>query len=524
MAENSQYKVLIPTAGMGSRLGNHCDYVNKTLVPVANKPILSYIIEKFSPDTEIIIDLGHKGELVKEFLTLAYPDRNFTFVWAQRRGLTADLCDYRDLLQCPFIFFTNDAIVVEDIPAPTYNWIGYSNVSAGQDYRSIVLDSWDKTVVKDVGEKGVHTEAKSYIGVCGIHDYQTFWKAMDIAIQKGTTNQGESFALACMVTDRVVKGQKFTWYDTGTAESLAYANKTFSSEDDPNILPKATEHIWFCNDRVVKFSIDKDFISQRVNRAQSLAGYVPRIEGSTPNMYSYQMVDGRILSDTITVSRFKDFLQWTGRLWGNRQSLTTTIKGAYHRFYKDKTFNRVDEYFKRFGHNDVPQCINGTDIPTLAELLNRIDWEWISDGIPVTFHGDLHFENVLDTGNGFCGLDWRQNFDTLDTCGDAYYDLAKIWHGLIVSHGLICRKLYSVDIDRSNVAFDLLRRQILVDCEQYLRSYLTNNGYDCLKTEILTALIYLNIAALHHQPYAEMLFHLGKSMLHNLLDNTRGGA
>lgn len=33
------------------------------------------------------------------------------------------------------------------------------------------------------------------------------------------------------------------------------------------------------------------------------------------------------------------------------------------------------------------------------------------------------------------------------------------------------------------------------------------------RVKILTALIYLNIAALHHHPYSLLLYYLGKSML-----------
>ena len=516
MVDNMKYKVLIPTAGIGSRLGNHCDHVNKTLVPVANRPIISYIIEKFPPEIELIIDLGHKGELVKEFLTLAYPDRKFTFVWAQQRGLTADLCDYRDMLQCPFIFFTNDAIVTEDIPAPDRDWIGFADICAGHDYRSVVTDSWDKEVVKDLGEKGAHTEAKAYIGICGINDYKTFWTAMDKGMAEGTTNQGESFALAEMVKNQLVKGHKFTWYDTGTVEALAHANKTFGKADDPNILPKEQEHIWFCNGRVIKFSTDTDFIAQRVERAKSLKGYVPLIENSTTNMYCYKTVDGQVLSNTITTARFKDLLVWLEELWGNRQLLTSDVQGVYVQFYKDKTLGRVQEYFNRFGYSDSTQCINGVEVLSVKELLDKIDWSWISTGIPVRFHGDLHFENIIDTGDEFCLLDWRQNFGGLDNYGDIYYDLAKLWHGLIVSHGIISQGLYEINIDGTTVNFDLLRRQTLIDCETWLQKYLIRNHYDYQKVKVLTALIYLNIAALHHQPYAEMLFHLGKLMLSGL--------
>ena len=233
-------------------------------------------------------------------------------------------------------------------------------------------------------------------------------------------------------------------------------------------------------------------------------------------MYCYKMIDGQVLSNTITTSRFKDFLIWLEGLWGNHQLLTSNVQDIYLHFYKDKTLRRVQKYFDRFGYQDSTQFINGVEVPSVKELLDMIDWTWISTGIPVRFHGDLHFENVIDTGNGFCLLDWRQNFGGLDDYGDIYYELAKLWHGLIVSHGIIHQGLYEIDMDGTTINFDLLRRQTLIDCETWLQRYLTRNHYDYHKVKVLTALIYLNIATLHHSPYAEMLFHLGKLMLNTL--------
>ena len=42
---NYKYKVLIPTAGIGSRLSYETRHINKSLVLINNKPIISYIIE-----------------------------------------------------------------------------------------------------------------------------------------------------------------------------------------------------------------------------------------------------------------------------------------------------------------------------------------------------------------------------------------------------------------------------------------------------------------------------------------------
>ena len=64
------YRVFIPTAGIGSRLGKITRYINKSLVTVANRPVLSHLIDKFPKNCEFVIALGFKGEIVKEFLEL----------------------------------------------------------------------------------------------------------------------------------------------------------------------------------------------------------------------------------------------------------------------------------------------------------------------------------------------------------------------------------------------------------------------------------------------------------------------
>ena len=74
------YRVVIPTAGIGSRLENLTKNLNKSLVGVANRPILSHLIEQFPKTCDFVIALGHKGKLVKNFIELAYPDRVFYFV------------------------------------------------------------------------------------------------------------------------------------------------------------------------------------------------------------------------------------------------------------------------------------------------------------------------------------------------------------------------------------------------------------------------------------------------------------
>ena len=154
-------------------------------------------------------------------------------------------------------------------------------------------------------------------------------------------------------------------------------------------------------------------------------------------------------------------------------------------------------------------------MPLLSDVLKTIDWDWISNGLPGRFHGDFHFENIIwsKREDKFTFLDWRQDFGGDLKNGDIYYDFAKLLHGLIISHELIARDKYSVTWDENKITLNLHRRQILIDCENIFNQWVKSNGYDLKKIRVLTALIYLNIAPLHHYPYSMFLYGFGKRML-----------
>ena len=56
-----------------------------------------------------------------------------------------------------------------------------------------------------------------------------------------------------------------------------------------------------------------------------------------------------------------------------------------------------------------------------------------------------------------------------------------------------------------------------VEFQKYFFNWITKEGFDLHKVELLTALIFLNIACLHHNPYDHLLFYLGKSSLYKLI-------
>jgi len=515
-----KYRVIIPTAGLGSRLTGLSKNINKALISIAHKPGISYIIEKFDKNIEFVIPLGYKGDTVRDFLVLAYPDRKFIFVDIDKyegmgSGLGYTMLQCREHLQLPFVFVSNDTIVLEDIKPPVNNWMGYAHTENNAEYRSLRIA---KRRVEEICAKGAEGDVKAYIGLAGIFDYKEFWDAMDNGINQGAIEVGESFGLRHLI-DKDIEPINYSWFDTGNMDALHKTREYFKENSDANILEKEDEAIWFVNGKVIKFSIDEIFIKRRVERAEKIKGYIPEITSFTKHMYTYKKVEGKIFSNNPSVSNFHYFLDWMKPFWlpsvltpSEEKNFNSICMG----FYKEKTYDRVKQYFTTFEQIDTEEIINGKQISGIYALLDKVDWKYLSRGTPVRFHGDLHFENILVNSTGkapFTLLDWRQDFGGILDYGDIYYDFAKLNHGLIMSHELVDRKLFNVEHKLKDVQYDFLRKQNLVECENYFREWIISSGYEYERVQLLTALIFLNIAALHHYPYSLLLFYLGKSML-----------
>lgn len=518
------YKFLITCAGTGSRVSNFSKHLNKSLLTIGRKPVISHIIDKIDPNVEIVVCLGYKGDLLKQFLDVTYPDRVITYVVVDKfegegSGLGYTILKAKDHLQCPFIFCSNDTIIDGEFIEPKYNYVHFSSnvTNQNRNYRTVTFD--DDNILLSLNSKDAPLSEtfQPYIGLAGIKDFELFWSSMqscdDLTI-------GESYAISDMIKDVNVKCINSHWYDTGNADKLKDAIAKFKKDDHINVLEKHDENIWFVNKSVIKFHIDKKFISDRVLRASILEDYIPKIKTSSENFYAYDIFPGHTFTYEMDETKFIGLLNWMKSFWVHKdlnQNELSQFKNTCTKFYKDKTYNRVDEFFMNTEHNDSESIINGVKYPSIQTLLNSIDWNSMSDGIPTRVHGDLHFENIIVGSSGYKLIDWRQDFGGLIDYGDIYYDLAKIKHGLIMSHDVVVKELYEVSEDLSTYSF--FRKHSLVKYEKLFDEFVVENNLDLYKVNILTALIYLNVACLHHHPYSNLLICLGKTMLSETLNN-----
>jgi len=116
----NSYTVIIPTAGLGSRLGKISEFINKSLLSFDYKPVLSHIIERFPDDTKFIIPVGYNKDQVKDFCELTYSNKDIKFVDIEHYseswtgpGYTVKQC--LDHIDGPFFYIPCDTYFNEEL-------------------------------------------------------------------------------------------------------------------------------------------------------------------------------------------------------------------------------------------------------------------------------------------------------------------------------------------------------------------------------------------------------------------------
>ena len=230
-----------------------------------------------------------------------------------------------------------------------------------------------------------------------------------------------------------------------------------------------------------------------------------------------ELVEGELLAEYKKYGEINSLLEWVqDNLWSYTNVNDNYLKCCIN-FYKTKTYDRI----KKIPFLDKEKnVVNGIKIGSIYELLDKIDFSSIATSTFTKFHGDFILDNIIKKGeNDYCLLDWRHEFDTELNYGDLYYDLAKLRHNIILNHSNILNNLYSVDttsdeITSDEVYIDLKCNYILVKQLEEYNQFIKKYDYNLKKIEILTAIIWLNMAPLYDGKFRDFLFYFGKFNLY----------
>ena len=513
--------VLIPTAGIGSRLDFNTRYMNKSLLQMGDLPVLSRIIESYPLKTKFIIALGYKGDHIKEYLNLVYPNKKITFVKVKNykgrgSGLTLTLRNCLKKINKPFFFHANDTIFNDksyhkNVRVDTmYIHKGPSDTMK---YATVQMANGQNKINYKLNYQ--KKNCYNYTGVAFIKNFTLFKKL----VKNDKENRGELTYFKKIDQNKIDFKFVSSWFDIGDKEKKTKAENFFLKK---NILPKYDQAIFFKDKRVIKFFVNKNIINKRLKRAKILQKYVPKILKYGRYFYVYKFVDGKILSTVHDKKVFTFFLNWLVNNFWKIKKLSKNKKIIFKErcfdFYYEKTLSRISLLFERNNLDDKDEIINGIKIPRISDLLTRIDWKELTNGIPSNFHGDLHLENICINKKKITLLDWREDFSQISDYGDIYYDLAKINHGFIIDHKIIKNSKYSIDIGKTNIRFKFYQEEKNRMFQKIFFRFLKKHNFSEEKVKILTSLIYLNISPLHHYPYSFFLYYLGKYTLFQSLN------
>lgn len=529
------YTVCIQAAGIGSRL-TIAEGLHKALIPINNKSVLSRIIDLYPAKSKFVILVGYKKEQLKAFINITYPHYNIEYVEIKNfsgegSGPGFSLLQAKKHISGPFIFMACDTLVFERPPLPKYNWIGVSNTNSSKNYLvaevqdGLVTSYYDK---KD--EQYIYSHSKSYdenrekpfdtfIGLAGIYDHDVFWQALEHDKKKSEGEIQVSNGLNALIKNPLgTKVHKFKWIDTGSDKNYSRAREYFKD----NFLLKTDEFLYKEKNKIIKFFLDTSRATKRFERTKFLNETNPKTYQSGENFIWYEFVRGTLISNTDNDSIFSNFLVFMNEtIWKKRVEDKASLKSleakAYN-FYKIKTFERVRRFNEINNEADNIKYINNNPVQPINTLLEKIDWVNLSKGSFAKFHGDPQPENVIvENKNKFVLIDWREDFGGDLKHGDIYYDFGKIYHSLIITHKKIRENKFSSTYNDKSAYYKFSKRRNLMRYLCVFEQFLKTNNYDIQKVRLISAIIYLNIAPLHHHPYSDLLFFHGKLELSKLL-------
>lgn len=507
-------KLCILAAGLGKRMGHLSKHVPKALLPLGEKPVISYIIEKVNPNVPIVIAVGYKKDFITNFCTTAYPDRKFEFVEiddysSSDSGPGYSLLKCKRYLQTPFIISTSDDIVLDELPPLTHNWLGVEYTDLPELYSTANVDSSNNIIA--FKNKSHYGYPYAFIGLAGIKDYEIYWRELE-----KVCNKNKEFVDAWINIDAYpnMKARTFKWINVGIIDNYIRARKQFSEMGMPKITGDYTYKI---GNSIIKLFQNPKHAYNRIIRQK----YIPNTPTPTqhsPHIIKQPYVHGDILyhkPDSII-----DFINWCfNNLWKIAHHNAYVSNNSIKEFYQYKTLNRVNQFLKdKPPHYTQEKIINNKHCDSIYNLIHKIPW-WIIHDITPTYawHGDLQFENVICTkNNDFKLIDWRDSFNG-NMIGDVNYDLGKMYGGLVLPYYYLREtKNYNIDIHEkkcdthcSFVCQESTLKIFEEKCEKF--------GYDIKKIQLMSTIIQLNMCPLHEYPLNDFIFFYALDRLNKLL-------
>jgi glucose-1-phosphate thymidylyltransferase len=237
--ENRTLKVVIPMAGLGTRLRPQTWSKPKQLVSVAGKAVLDHVIDTLSSipkemEVELINIVGYLGEQIECYIQENYPHlKAHTVVQENPRGQSHAVQLAREYLHGPMLIVFADTLIetqlgfLLDETAEAVAWVKPVDDPRRFGVAEVGPDGWVKRLVEKPADMS------NNLAVVGFYYFQNaedLLDAIDEQMRRDVQLKGEYY-LADAINIMLENGLKMRtekvdiWLDAGTPEALLETNR-----------------------------------------------------------------------------------------------------------------------------------------------------------------------------------------------------------------------------------------------------------------------------------------------------------
>src|SRR5512135_1092695 len=237
-------KVIIPLAGLGTRLRPHTYTKPKPLINVAGKPMLAHILDKFRgmEVEEFIFIVGYLGDQIEKYVSQQYGFKARYVTQAEMLGQAHALWLCRDYVDGPVFMVFGDTYFeadLSDIKADPLDSIAYVQEVKDPRRFGVAVLGPDGHVLKFVEKPSTLENRLAVIGMYYFTDGPALMRACGDLMEKRIQTKGEYF-LTDAINLMIPKGQHFItrtakeWRDTGKPETVLDTNRYLLENGNDN--------------------------------------------------------------------------------------------------------------------------------------------------------------------------------------------------------------------------------------------------------------------------------------------------
>lgn len=229
-------KVIIPVAGIGSKLRPHTHTQPKALVPVAGKPILSHIVDNLiaAGCNEFIFIIGYLGDKIETYIRERYPNIQSLFIVQEpREGTGQAVWLARDWIKesDELLIALGDTVFdvdLKEILGQQGSALGVKKVDDPRNFGVADLAA-DGTIQSVIEKPPIPKSNLALVGIYKIKEGKNLIEALAENIKNDIKSYNE-FHLTDGIMRLIEKGIKFktfpveNWYDCGNKDSLLETN------------------------------------------------------------------------------------------------------------------------------------------------------------------------------------------------------------------------------------------------------------------------------------------------------------